>query len=369
MATQPMFDPSWDDWDDDVARLGPLPAFDELGAWSMRQHGLRIGREAFLRAHPLPSLRAALEDALTHIDLDSSYNPERLREEVVGDDPELLDTFEFHRGPEQAELDLHLEGPGVKGHSTDAKHFAKFVSTIAAAVAEASKADKAHSRARAGLLIEGATPGSVRVVFKSAPALEKSTSSAITDAELFDMGEESTSESVALREIANILSRASDADTLVDDELGAALGMVPAKTHKLLYDAISTADSADWVINGTVRQRGVGRQNVVLTKRGASRLGTLLRPVKESQTTAQLSGTLDGYKPSEARMWLRPEGSQRSLVVVVKTSDLLKQVKDLNAASEEVKVAATILVRQRHSLSSGQLQSTTRELVSVVQIH
>lgn len=368
MDTQPMFDPAWDDWDEGLAQLGSLPDLGSLGTWSMHQHSLQMGREAFLRTYCFSTLNEALKDALTHVDLGNSYTPDRIRDEVVGDDPELLNTFEFYRGPDQAELDLHLEGPGVRGNTTDAKHFSRFISKITAAVTEASKEDTTHARSRAGLLIEGATPGSVRVVFKSAPAFKKTSTPQTGMAEMFDAAEQSTSDSVALREIANILSSASDADTFADEELGAALGLVPAKTHKLLYEAISTAASADWEINGTVRQRGIGRRDVALTKRGASRLGTLLRPVSETIETLELRGTLDGYKPSEARMWFRPEGGQRSLVIIVKASDLLKQVKELNAISEEVNVAVTLQVRQRHSISSGQVQSTTRELLAVVQI-
>lgn len=368
MATKPMFDPAWDDWDEDDAQIESLPNFDELGAWSIRQHGLRMGREAFLAAHPFPTLNEAVIDALTHLDFGSSYSPERIRDEVVGDDPVLLNTFELLRGPDQAELDLHLEGPGVKGHATDARHFSKFISKVTAAVAEASKADKTHARARAGLLIEGATPGSVRVVFKSAPAFVKSSAASMGSDELFDVGQKSTSDSVALREIANILSSASDADTIADEELGAALGLVPANAHHLLFEAISTAASADWQISGSVRQRGIGRRNVTLTKRGASRLNTLLRPVSETIETLELRGILDGYKPSEARMWIRPEGLQRSLVVLVQTPELLRQVKELNAVSEDVRVAITVNVKQRRSKSSGQVQSTSRDLVSVVPI-
>lgn len=369
MATQPMFDPAWDDWDDDLAQLGPLPDLKELGSWSARQHGLRMGREAFLAAYRRQNLNDALVDALTHVDLGILYSPERIRDEVIGDDPQLLDTFELYRGPDQAELDLHLEGPGVVGHTTDAKHFSKFISKITGAVAAASKVDKAHARARSGLLIEGATPGSVRVVFKSAPAFVKQSAAPAPGADiLFDVGETSTADSVALREIATILSTASDADNFADEELGAALGLVPANAHHLLFEAISTAASADWQISGSVRQRGIGRRKVTLTKRGAARLSTLLRPMNETVESLELRGTLDGYKPSEARMWLRPEGSQRSVVVLVQTSDLLKQVKDLNAVSEEVNVAVTVKVRQRHSVSSGQVQSTSRDLVSVVQI-
>lgn len=369
MATQPMFDPAWDDWDEDLSQIGPLPDFNELGAWSVRQHGLRIGRESFLAAYKRENLNEALVDALTHIDLGNSYSPDRIRDEVIGDDPELLNTFELYRGPDQAELDLHLEGPGVTGHTTDAKQFSKFISKITGAVAAASKLDKMHARARAGLLIEGAAPGSVRVVFKSAPAFVKKSATPGPDANiLFDAGETSTSDSVALREIANILSSASDADNFADDELGAALGLVPAGAHNLLFEAITTAASAEWEIHGSVRQRGIGRRDVTLTKRGASRLTTLLRPMNETVETLELRGTLDGYKPSEARMWLRPEDSQRSLVVLVQTPDLLRQVKELNAVSEEVNVAVTVRVRQRQSVSSGQVQSTTRDLVSVAQI-
>lgn len=367
MATPQDFDAFWDEWVSDIEGYpDPLDGLADLGRWSGRQHALRMGRESFLRAYHGTDLVEALSDALTRAS--GPYSPNRIRSEVIGNHPELLDLFDKHQGPQQAELDLHLEGNGVRGHTTDAKRFVDFVGRLTQAVASASKADQEHSRARSGLLIEGAAPGSVRVVLKSAEAFVSLPRFKDMDP-LFEERQRDTRDSVALREVANALIGASSADTIDDPTLGNALLRLPASAHGPLKSAVETVISADWEIRGLVRQRGIGRREVRLTRRGADRLKTALSPMGHSDETIQVDALLDGFKISESRIWLLQKDQIRALPVVVPTSDLLRDVFDLvhdGVTGERIPVKATIKVTRNHSTSSGKVLSTARELIGIL---
>jgi hypothetical protein len=43
-----------------------------------------------------------------------------IRAGIVGDDTDLIDIYEREVGPEQAEVDLRLDGPGVENSATNA---------------------------------------------------------------------------------------------------------------------------------------------------------------------------------------------------------------------------------------------------------
>src|SRR5690349_9647369 len=68
---------------------------------------------------------------------------------------------------DQTELDLHVTGANVVGHATRADLFGTFVRRSAEAVKELAKDISGLQRHTPGLLIEGTSPGSVRVVLKS----------------------------------------------------------------------------------------------------------------------------------------------------------------------------------------------------------
>ncbi|MDP5226706.1 MULTISPECIES: hypothetical protein [Arthrobacter] len=369
MATRSAFDAFWDEWNEDDAEgyPDPLQDLDSLGAWSMRQHMLNIGRDHFLRAYGGSDLWITLTSAL--VETDGLWTFERIRSHVIGDNPQLVDLFDLHQGPRQAELDLHLEGGGVAGHTTDAKHFLDFTSNLVHAISSASKHVQGYAKSRLPLLIEGASPGSVRVVLKSADAFVPTTQM-IGAKPLFEDIRCDTSDSVALREVAYALTGASDADDIGDEALGNALHRLPSSAHRPLKNAIETALTADWEISGTVRQRGIGRRPVSLTKRGANRLKAVLSPARVIEQTEVLEGLFDGYRISESRMWLHHARRASALPILVPTNDLLQNVirlGRLREAGNDVSVKVIVKITQKFSQSSGKVMSTARELVSIVQ--
>lgn len=277
---------------------------------------------------------------------------------VVGDDPHLLQVFEEETGPEQVELDLHLDGAGVIGHSTNALAFSTFVSRLAEAVKETAK-DIAHfPRYNAGLLIEGATPGSVRVVLK-APTPP-------TTQDLPPTTSVSSVDSEALRRIARVMTLASEPeDEAPDDEpLNAAIQQLPIKARTKLKSAAEQAIKTDWEIDGSIRQRHFGRDRVELSPRGANRLRTALLSAHEEFTTERAFGTVDGLKHSLGVMWFKPEVASRSFQATVAEDLMLSHVAEL-AADPDQRVLAIFDTYSSFLGTSGSVVKKSRLLRSI----
>ena len=115
-------------------------------------------------------LSAALQSALDDTPA-NAITRMQLRTGIVGDNAQLIDVFERIAGPDQAEVDLHLEGPGVDVHATNAHYFAQFVSGVSEAVKETAKARLGKGRYSEHLLIEGVDPAP-----SSSPSRAKSAS-------------------------------------------------------------------------------------------------------------------------------------------------------------------------------------------------
>ncbi|MCZ2404466.1 hypothetical protein IV498_15090 [Paenarthrobacter sp. Z7-10] len=248
---------------------------------------------------------------------------------IVGDDLQLLQVFEEETGPEQVELDLHLEGAGVSGHSTNALAFATFVARVAEAVKETAKDIASFPRYNAGLLIEGASPGSVRVVLK-APIPP-------TSQDLPPKTSVSSIDSEALRRIARVMTLASEPEdkTPNDEPLDAAIQQLPIKARSKLKSAAEQAIKTNWEIDGSIRQRHFGRDRVELSPHGATRLRTALLTAHEKFTTERAFGTVDGLKHSLGVMWFKPEIAPRSFPATVADDSLLSRVAELAADPEQ----------------------------------
>lgn len=273
-------------------------------------------------------LREALNETTGIKELDlMSWSSIRMG--IVGDDPQLLQVFEEETGPEQVELDLHLEGAGVSGHSTNALAFATFVSRVAEAVKETAKDIATFPRYNAGLLIEGASPGSVRVVLK-APTPP-------TTQDLSPTTSVSSIDSEALRRIARVMTLASEPEdeSPNNEPLDAAIQQLPIKARTKLKSAAEQAIKTNWEIDGSIRQRHFGIDRVELSPRGATRLRTALLTAHEEFTTERAFGTVDGLKHSLGVMWFKPEIASRSFPATVADDSLLSRVAELAADPDQ----------------------------------
>ena len=300
------------------------------------------------------ALQGALDDSP-----ESEFTRLNIRNGIVGDDPGLIDVFERVAGPDQAEVDLHLSGPGVKGHATNAHYFSQFVSGISEAVKETAKSRVGKGRYSEDLLIEGLGPGSVRVVLRapSPPAPNDG-------GEPIDGVSASTVDSEALRSIVAILTHASSEDE--ESPLVAELLDLPAKARRGLKRATKTTNEAGWDIKGSIRQRNIGSENVVLTPEGAFRLRQGLDAQVESRTEETVVGNIDGFRRSLSTLYFEPEGSTRIIQAAVLDSEIAATITDLFSEPDlmvEVvfEVVETFLPGDRtHPLRSRSVQSIRR---------
>lgn len=288
---------------------------------------------------------------------------ETLRAGIVRDDPQLLQVWVEEVGPPQALLDLHLGGPGVDGHSTNASDFGHFISSVADAVKETAKGISGMGKYSAELLIEGATPGSVRVVLKAPPRHEDKDAA---------VEEVSSVDSQALRAIAQVLAVASEEDGPDGGPLDASVQGLPAAARVRLKTAIEYVRRSAWEIDGSIQQRHKGIGKVELTHDGAVRLSKALQKGHEEMAVERILGTVDGLKHSLGIMWFAPEGG-RSFSATVPEDKLLARVATL-AATPELSVIAvfdtfttvaegsTTQARKSRRLRSIELVPVTDEL-------
>ena len=273
-------------------------------------------------------LREALNETTGDAELDYLAQASLLSG-VVGDNQHLRQVYEEETGPEQVEVDLHLEGAGVSGHATNAFAFAAFISRLAEAVKETAKDIANFPRYNSNLLIEGALPGSVRVVLK-APKPP-------TTQSLPPGSSVSSVDSEALRRIARVMTLASSGndETPEDEPLDAAIQQLPIKARTKLRGAAEQALRTNWEIDGSIRQRRYGIDQVELSTRGAARLRTALIAAHEEFKSESAYGTVDGLKHSLGVMWFKPETASRSFQATVSDDALLSRVAELAADPEQ----------------------------------
>lgn len=227
-------------------------------------------------------------------------------------DPELVSEWHRIAGAEQAVLDLHLGGAGVRDNSTSAERLAKFVSHIGSTVQRAAKEAVGRQRYPRKLLIEGVRPGSVRVVLR-APQPEVPPDQVVDDETLA-----STVDSNALRLVATIMAYADDLQQ--DSIITGAIQSLPPTARVPLRKAMEDIQRAGWEIRGSISQRGFGYNNLSLTTQGAVRLRQELAAKAERSYTEEIYGTITGSKDIEGIFWFNPEGGKefRAMVEDVK---------------------------------------------------
>jgi hypothetical protein len=246
-------------------------------------------------------LEASLLDALRYSSGDAASDRavrESIRAGIVGDDADLLNIYEREVGPEQAEVDLHLVGPGIEHNSANARQFSLFVSGISDAVKETAKARSGRRRYADNLLIEGATPGSVRVVMRvAAPEVAKGQT-------VDEKTAASSVDSDALRTVVAILAHASDPD--LDTPLAAEIAELPIKARTALKRVANASQQGGWAVRGMIRQRRIGAADLELTSDGATRLRIELEVAQEKRRTETRTGTIDGFRWSLGTLYFDP---------------------------------------------------------------
>lgn len=299
-------------------------------------------------------LRRAIRDALLETDdafgvgsLSSLIRSERdraiLREETA---------------PPQAMLDLHLIGVGVEGHATSARRLGAFLSRVSEATKEIAKGIARASSYSENILVEGFSPGSVRIVLRAPDVVPR------RDDTLVD-GIFESADSKALRRVASVFALASEDDELAldSDPLAAAVEVLSIAARGRLRSAADVVLAADWEIDGTVRQARQVEESVRVTQRGASKLKSALELSLLEPQTRTIVGTLDGFRRGLGVAYVKPVDSGGTLAVAVTESDLFHRVAEM-AAVENLPVR--IVVRESQTeRPDGAPGRITRRLVEV----
>ncbi len=244
----------------------------------------------------------------------------------VDSDDILKDAALAEVGPEQAELDLHFDGPLVESHMARAEPFGLFVARTADAVKEISKASLGRKRYRADLLVSAITPGSLRVLLKS-PNRRDKTKNPIADSAVENV------ESAALRTIAILLSQAgADADPEGDSPVSATIEQLPVAAREQVRSAVNQIVRSGWSVEGELRQRGVGLVKINL---GNDRAAHLHDELSQTESTVErgveMVGSIDGTRRYTGTMWFQPENAERPFVASVTDATLLERVNEINA--------------------------------------
>lgn len=198
----------------------------------------------------------------------------------------------------RTQLDLHLDGPGVRDHETDAWRFGQFVTAAADAVNELIK-DSVHIERHSKRLqiVGGATEGSVRLLLRE-PVLDVDNQAAL----IAPIGE--SPEARALRTMAQIFNSANQAaQSPVDSILDAHVRLDPG-ARKALLRLAKIMGSAAWDAQGHLLMPGQDPVPVELSLAGAHRLRIATQDSEEKIVEQTYHGKLDAWAWSDGEMKL-----------------------------------------------------------------
>lgn len=252
---------------------------------------------------------------------------------------------------DQIELDLHLTGANVTGHATRADMFGNFVRRSAEAVKELAKDIAGLERHTPGLLIEGAAPGSVRVVLRSPSRQSRDDETEVAPVETLD--------GKALHQFASIFLLAEVESSGQDDDLlTVAVERLNGRARQALRSVGTAIMDASFDIEGDLAARGHDPQRVVITPGTAARV---VKAAGEQEATVdhdRISGEVDGWVWSKSIMQFKPDQG-RSFPAVV-PPDLQETVAAI-VGQPEHRAVGTFLVTKRYP--SGDRASEHRSYV------
>lgn len=251
--------------------------------------------------------------------------------------------------PISGELEFHLHGEGVEGHSANADSFSELVRRIAASTKSFVK-ERTNAKKQGSDLLVDVGPGSVRVTFK-APERKVLNATPLTiekDLEILPVEDEY---SEALRRISVVLAN-SDPDSPESEALGAAIEQLPASSRYELAKALEPVRKEGWSIDGTFSQRGLGSKDLHLERRHAEYLRNQLTTVDVETDIWRSTGTLDGYRWSNGIAYFVPSGQSQPIAATF-ASAVLQSKAALLAAKEDNKVEATFKVYIKHSMTAS----------------
>lgn len=227
--------------------------------------------------------------------------------------------------PRAGELDLHLDGSTIVGHTANAAAFGIFVKRIADGVKVIARDALGVRALHSDLMVEPG-PGSVRVVFKTPdPVLP----GALDHDDRAGIWFDPNRQSMALLKVSQMLAIA-DPNSEGESTMDALVSSIPAAARIPLLDAVTSMTLQDWSLEGEFRQRGLGVQPIVLSSSGAQRLKTALGVRTRETRPLSLTGHFDGHRRTRSVCWFIDEITGRTVTAVVPTPDLMHAVAGLS---------------------------------------
>ena len=275
----------------------------------------------------------------------------------------LVPVLRDELAPIAGELELHLRGDNVEGHSANAQAFSELVRRVA----EATKCfvrDKSKSKKQTSDLLVDTGPGSVRVTLKAPCRQVKNATPLVMEnpGEILPV-EDNYSE--ALRRIAVVLAN-SDPEAPGGEALGAAIEQLPPEARNELAHALEPVRKQNWQVSGTFAQRGVGSSELHFEKRHAEFLRHQLKAEYTESETWTSTGRLDGHRWSNGITYFVPSDNSRTIPASFADAELQMRAAEI-AASEDNRVEARFTVHIRRSMSSSKA-SRSYELVAITAI-
>jgi hypothetical protein len=241
----------------------------------------------------------------------------------------------------RVELDLHLTGPGVRDHETDAYLLGRFLAAASDSVNELIKDQLHFKKHRRGLqVVGGVGAGSVRVQLRE-PELKKPGQDGLPmEAQV------ESPEAQALRNLVQILTVADKAaqkpvESLLDAHLQLDLG-----ARRALGQIAGVIVRADWSASGFLLQPLKEPVVVALSLAGANRLRVATQEYKYQTKAVTAHGKVDGWVWSEAELhFLTDDGTRIKAAVPL---GLQRDVAHL-VAEPDVRATARFQVVERHA--------------------
>jgi len=253
------------------------------------------------------------------------------------------------------ELDLHLDGPGVRNHETDAHLLGQFLTHVAEAVNELVKDTFGLKRHFRNLQIVGsAHQGSVQVRFREPESGVEEQDS------LVDVNSVSP-EAQALVNFVQILGAADRAaQRPVDSLLDAHLRLDPG-ARRALGQVADVVLKAGWNANGYLIRPDDNPVPVSLTLAGANRLSRAAQDSTEHVTTVSMLGHVDGWTWSTAEMrFIADDGEAIRAAVLLGQQHAVAHL----GAEPDARAEAKFQVLERHG-PKGQIVRRQHVLLDI----
>jgi hypothetical protein len=235
-----------------------------------------------------------------------------------------------------SELDLHLEGAGVREHETAAVTFGRFVTRAATAVKEIAKDLSGRKAYASKLQVLAPSMGSVRVILKTPEP--RASGHEFPDTETDQLDDQ------ALRRLVALLLQAdADEDSPEDQQtLDAAMHGLRAETRNAVRLMSQSVIDAHWEVDGEFRPRRGTPTAVSITPRAAARLVTAAKVERSEIATEVVEGRVDGWIWSEQVLAFEPVEGRRIRAVV--PADLQARVAELGGAKSRPLCSARFTV-------------------------